>query len=141
MTSQQRLRRVLNWSNGSTLLGLGIARLGHTKLRCSDDGLWIAEGYHFSFPYASAFTVGDVIITALTLEELESTLPHALAHEEQHSRQWAYCWGIGFLPAYLLSMAWSWITTGDRAAGCFFEKEAGLATGGYCEYPRRKLRR
>ena len=44
-----------------------------------------------------------------------------------------------FLPLYLLTMAWSWLRTGDRAAACWFEVSAGLADGGYQQVPTRRL--
>jgi hypothetical protein len=37
-------------------------------------------------------------------------------------------------------MAWSVLRTGDRAARNFFERQAGLAIGGYRELPTRPVR-
>lgn len=135
-----RLTATLNWCNGSTLLGLAIARAGGATLRRGPDGLWLGEGYGLRFPVAGAFTVGNVVTTASTFAALEERTPRVLTHEAAHTRQWAYCLGLPFLPAYAATMAWSWLRTGDRAAASFFECEAGLDIGGYAEMPRRRLR-
>ena len=36
-------------------------------------------------------------------------------------------------------MGWSWLRTGDRAARNFFERQAGLADGGYRDLPTRSV--
>lgn len=136
-----QLRRRLNLMNGSTVLGLAIARLGRARVRPGPRGLLLAEGYRLRFPAAGAFTVGNVIITAQPdVRNLTLALETSLEHEDRHATQWAWC-GPVFLPAYVATMAWSWLRTGDRAAACWFETDAGLASGGYSETPRRRAER
>ena len=36
-------------------------------------------------------------------------------------------------------MGWSWLRTGDRASRNFFERQAGLADGGYRDLPTRSV--
>src|SRR5690606_3192298 len=95
--------------------------------------------YRWTFPAAGAFTVGDVVITRHDLDLLAARRPDLLRHELVHAWQWAYCLGLPFLPLYVGSMAWSWLRTGDRAARSFFERPAGLDTGGYADVPTRPL--
>lgn len=141
MSDPRRTRARLNWLNLTTPLGLAVARLGGARLRRDHERhLWIAEGYGPRFPVAGAFTVGSVVITATTIAQREAALPGTLDHEEAHARQYAYCLGLPFFPAYLATMAWSWLRTGDKASACFFEEEAGLDGGGYPVLDRRPLR-
>lgn len=133
------LRHTLNWLNGSTLLGLAVAKAGGADIARGPHRLFLAEGYRWRFPTGSAFTVGDVVITRHDFQRLYQRLPQMLDHEEMHSRQWAACLGLPFLPLYLGSMAWSWLRTGDRAARSFFERHADLAKGGYRDVEPRPL--
>lgn len=126
-----RVRTVANWINLSTPLGLLVATAGRCRLRRGPRGLWLAEGYRLGFPIAGAFTVGSVVITPGRFAELAVRLPRLLAHEERHATQWCAWLGLPMLPAYLVTMAWSWLRTGDRAAANAFEVHAGLADGGY----------
>lgn len=135
-----RARTLANWLNLSTPFGLLVALLGGARLKTGPRGLRHAEGYRLDFPLPSAFTIGNVIVMKTTATELEARCPGTLAHEERHASQWAYCGGLPFLSAYIATMGWSWLRTGDRGAACWFEQEAGLATGGYLEKPRRPLR-
>lgn len=135
----QRWRRTANLLNLSTPLGLLVARVGDAHRRPGPYGLVLAEGYRYGFPVASAFTVGDVVVTAHTFDELLRTLPDLLVHEERHSRQYAWCLGLPYLPLYVLAMGWSVLRTGDRASANVFERGAGLAAGGYAERPVRPL--
>lgn len=132
-----RARHVLNWINLSTPLGLALARAGGARVRRGPRLLRLAEGYRWSFPTGSAFTVGDVVISRHDLDRLAARLPRLIEHEEAHSRQWAACLGLPFLPLYVASMGWSWARTGDRAARSFFERRAGLDAGGYRDVPPR----
>ncbi|WP_238695119.1 hypothetical protein [Ornithinimicrobium flavum] len=134
-----RARQVLNWANLSTPLGLGIAAAGGCRFRRGPGRSVLADYYRWTFPAAGAFTVGDVIITRHDLDLLAARRPDLLRHELVHSWQWAYCLGLPFLPLYVGSMAWSWLRTGDRAARSFFERQAGLDTGGYADVPTRPL--
>ncbi len=133
------LRHWLNWVNGSTVLGLSLARAGRAELRRGPRRLYLAEHYRWRFPTGGAFTVGDVVITRHDIDDLCAHRPHLLAHEEVHSWQWMACLGLPFLPLYAGSVAWSWLRTGDRASFSFFERQAGLAEGGYAEVPPRPL--
>lgn len=139
MGTDVRVRNVLNWVNLSTPLGLLIARAGGARVRRGPERCFLADRYRWSFPVASAFTVGDVIISQHDLDLLAARRPALVRHELVHSRQWAYCWGLPFLPLYLASMGWSWLRTGDRAARSFFERQAGLEIGGYPDVPTRPL--
>ena len=136
-----RTRRVVNLLNGSTALGLVIARAGGGRVRRGPDGLLLAEGCRLMPPTAGAFTVGDLVLTGGRFADLERSIPRVLVHEGRHAVQWARL-GPAFLPAYLLGTAWSWARTGDRAARNPFERAAGLADGGYRDAPvRRRGRR
>lgn len=139
LTRGVRLRNVLNWVNLSTPLGLAVAAAGGCRLRRGPERSFLADRYRWGFPAAGAFTVGDVVVSRHDLDLLAARRPTLVGHELVHSRQWAYCWGLPFLPLYVGSMAWSWLRTGDRAARSFFEREAGLDEGGYADRPTRPL--
>ena len=134
-----RLRHVLNWVNLSTPLGLGVAAAGGARIRRGPRHCFLADHYRWRFPVAGAFTVGDVVVSRHDLDRLMARRPSLLDHELVHSAQWAFCGGLPFLPLYLASMAWSWIRTGDRAARSVFERQAGLADGGYRDVPVRPV--
>lgn len=138
-TGREWLRFVGNVVNLSTPLGLAVAKVGRAEVRRGPRGLYLAEHYRLRFPVAGAFTIGNVITTARTWDELLSRNPDLLAHEEGHTWQFLCCVGLPFYPLYAASMAWSMLRTGDRAAGNFFERRAGLAIGGYQELPTRPL--
>lgn len=139
LTRLQRVRRTANLLNLSTPLGHLVARIGGARRSPGPFGLVLAEGYRFRFPVASAFTVGDVVITAHTFDALVRWSPGLLAHEERHSRQYALALGLPYLALYPLAMAWSVLRTGDRASANVFERDAGLRAGGYLERPVRPL--
>lgn len=139
LTPGQRARRLANLLNLSTPLGLLVARVGGARRRPGPYGLVLAEGYRFGFPVANAFTVGDVVVTAQSFERLAPLVPGLLEHEERHSRQYAVCLGLPYLPLYTAAMAWSVLRTGDRASANVFERAAGLVDGGYVERPVRPL--
>ena len=134
-----RLRHLLNWVNLSTPLGLGVAAAGGARVRRGPSRCYLADHYRWSFPVAGAFTVGDVVISRHDLDALRALRPGLLDHELAHSRQWAACLGLPFLPLYLASMGWSWLRTGDRAARSVFERRAGLERGGYVDVPTRPV--
>jgi hypothetical protein len=141
LSGAHRLRRLGNLANLSTPLGLAVARVGRAKVRPGARGLLLAEGYRLPFPVATAFTVGNVVVTSGRWDELERTSPGLLVHEEAHTWQW-FCWaGLPFLPAYGVCLVWSVLRTGDRAAANVFERRAGLLLGGYPEVPSRSLLR
>jgi hypothetical protein len=128
-----RLRRAANLLNGATLGGLLLARLGRARLAPGPRGLRLAADYAWPFPapHAPAVTVGDVVLLRMPLERALAR-PALLAHEGRHATQWAlWCGPLGFLPAYGLAAAWSWLRHRDAATGNWFEVRAGLADGGY----------
>ena len=135
-----RVRHVLNWVNLSTPLGLAVAGAGGARLRRGPRRSYLADHYRWRFPAAGAFTVGDVVISRHDLDRLLERRPRLLEHELVHSAQWAFCGGLPFLPLYLVSMGWSWLRTGDRAARSVFERHAGLVAGGYQDVPVRPVR-
>jgi hypothetical protein len=125
-----RVRTVANWVNGSTLLGLGMARVGRAMVSPGPRGLWLATGYRRRFPVAGAFTVGDVVLTRHGPGWLE-TRERLLHHEERHSWQWAMATGLPFLPLYVAAAGWSWLRGADWSTHNPFETAAGLEDGGY----------
>ena len=129
------MRQVVNAVNPSTLLGLAIARARGAALAPGDDGLVLATGARGSFPTASAFTVGNVVI-------VRTPAPSAalLRHEARHATQWACC-VVLFLPLYWLAALWSYARAGDHYSRNTFERRAGLVDGGYVEHPVRHLGR
>ena len=62
LSPAHRFRWLANLVNGSTLVGLGIARLGRARVTPGPDGLLLAEGYRLGFPVAGAFTVALVTV-------------------------------------------------------------------------------
>ncbi|HQZ00213.1 MAG TPA: hypothetical protein PKV13_08410 [Propionicimonas sp.] len=132
-----RLRAVGNALNLSTVLGLGLAVAGRARLRRGPDALLIAEQYRLPLPKAGAFTVGNVVVVPKhSMAELEHHHPGTMAHEATHAWQYFGFFGLPFLPAYALAAGWSWLRTGDPASANWFERNAGLVSGGYPEQPR-----
>lgn len=135
LSRAQSIRRLANLVNLSTPLGLAIATAGRATRRPGPNGLTLAEGYTIPFPPAGAFTVGNVVISPVTFEELIGRNPTVMEHEDVHAWQYCWCAGLPFLPLYVLAAGWSWLRTGDVASGNVFERGAGLARGGYTEAP------
>lgn len=131
-----RVRQAVNWGNGSTLLGLLVARIGRAPVRRGQRGMLLATGYTPGFPRAGAFTVGNVVLTRHDSAWLER-LPRLMAHEERHSWQYVACLGVPFLPLYALAAGYSWLRGGDPAVHNVFERLAGLEDGGYPAVSRR----
>ena len=132
-----RVRAVGNALNLSTVLGLGVAVAGRARLRRGPDALLIAEQYRLPLPKAGAFTVGNVVVVPKHfMAELEHHHPGTMAHEATHAWQYFGFFGLPFLPAYALAAGWSWLRTGDPASANWFERNAGLVSGGYPEQPR-----
>ena len=134
-----RLRSVGNLVNLSTPAGLAVAALGRARVRRLSGGLFLGEHYRLGFPRAGAFTIGNVILTGGSWDDLERRFPHLLAHEERHTWQYLYCLGLPYLVLYSAAMGWSAIRTGDRSSANFFERQANLGHGGYVELPTRPL--
>jgi hypothetical protein len=128
----QRVRQLANLANGTTLLGLAVAAASGTVVSQGPRGLVIASGYRWRIPYAGAFTLGNVVICRIRTEELTAN-PALLGHEEKHCSQYAYCLGLPFLPLYFLAAGWSQLRTGNPASANLFERQAGLAAGGYVD--------
>jgi hypothetical protein len=131
MTPVQQLRFVGNWINLTTPLGLLAGRIGGAQAKRGPRGLYLAEGYRYGFPVASAFTIGNVVITSRSWDQLLSANPNLLLHEERHSWQYLACGGLPFFPLYGLAMAWSYVRSGSPATDNVFERAAGLVDGGY----------
>ncbi|NJC21991.1 hypothetical protein BJ994_001067 [Arthrobacter pigmenti] len=141
MKGSDLARAALNWLNGSTLLGLVAARLGHCELQSGTHGLIFAHRYSLSLPHASAFTLGNVVLFRAGPGTVAKR-PALVAHEARHSTQYALCLGLPFLPLYFLAAGISVLLTGDPASRNPFERGAGLSDGGYVERPvRPALRR
>lgn len=141
MNGADRVRSALNWMNGTTLLGVALAKLAGCELRSASQGLIFAHRYSPRLPAASAFTVGNVVLFRAGPEEI-ARRPHLVAHEARHCTQYALCMGLPFLPAYFFAAGVSWLLTGDPASRNAFERAAGLGDGGYQERPlRAALRR
>jgi hypothetical protein len=132
MTPAQRLRQIANVLNLSTPLGLAVAVCSRSTVTRGPRGLLIAAGYDWKLPHAGAFTLGNVILYRA---------PHGsagrnevlLGHEERHSTQYAYCLGLPFLALYGIAAAWSVLRSGNPGSKNFFERQAGLAAGGYID--------
>ena len=138
-TASQWFRLAGNFVNLTTLLGLAIAKFGRATIRRGPRGLFLCEGYQLKFPIAGAFTVGNVITTGSTWDVMLTRWPRLLQHEERHTWHYFACLGMPFYPAYAVCMGWSMLRTGDRAARNFFERNAGLAIGGYEDHPTRPV--
>jgi hypothetical protein len=130
-----RLREAANWINGSTPLGLAIARVGRARAVRAPDGIWHASGLRLPGIHR-VFTVGNVVLHRHGPDHLRGR-HDLLAHESAHATQWAWA-GPAFLPLYLTESLVSWVVTGDTANGNAFEIGAGLRRGGY---PTPALRR
>ena len=138
MRAAYRVRLLANLVNGSTLAGLLVAAAGRASLTRAADGLLVGVRYRLPVPVAPAFTVGNVILargdrTALASKE------RLLAHEARHATQYAWCGGLAMLPLYFLAAGVSWGLTGDFGARNVFERQAGLADGGYTDRPLRPV--
>ena len=129
-----RIRAVANAINLSTAAGLLLAGLTRTRIERGPDGLIFGTGYRPKLPLAGAFTVGNVIFYRADRPFIDSR-PDLLAHEAGHATQYAWCLGLPFLPLYAACAAYSLWRTGDPGSRNFFERNAGLALGGYRELP------
>lgn len=132
MTAWQAVRRVVNWVNLSTPLGLLVAVVGRASIARAERGTFIATGYRWRFPIANAFTVGNVIITGHDLAWC-AVRPEMLRHEDRHCTQYAFCLGPVMVLLYLLFAAVSWALSGSFASYNPFERLANLSDGGYPE--------
>jgi hypothetical protein len=132
-----RFRAALTAANGTTLVGMLVAKLSGARLTRGPDGLWIAEHYCGRLVRQTCFTVGSVIITRRSADWLlHDGHTDLLGHEARHADQYAVL-GPLFWPAYWLACAWSYALTGSYGPRNVFERHAGLAGGGYRELPLR----
>lgn len=129
-----RARQVANALNLATAAGLLLAGLTRTRVEKGTDGLVFGTGYRPKLPMAGAFTVGNVIFYRADRAFIDSR-PDLLEHESRHATQYAWCLGLPFLPLYGICAAYSLWRTGDPGSRNFFERNAGLALGGYRELP------
>ena len=127
-------RAWINLAHGSTLAGLGLAALGGARVARGADRLLVGTGYRLPVPPAPAFCVGNVILTRLPGLDSSSA---PFRHEARHATQYAWCGGVLMVPLYLLAAAVSWALTSDFGALNVFERQAGLAGGGYSDKPLR----
>lgn len=129
-TPWTRVRTVLNWINLSTLLGLGIAKLGGATITPRGRGTYLATGYRYNFPVASAFTVGSVIASKHDPDYFRDR-PVLLKHEDRHCTQYAWVFGVVMLPVYFFFVGLSYAIAGDHSSYNPFERLANLADGNY----------
>lgn len=139
-TPWTRVRTVLNWVNLSTLAGLAVARLGGATIERNGRGTYLASGYRWRFPVASAFTLGSVVVSTHDHAWLRDR-PRLLRHEDRHVTQYAWLVGPVMVPLYLLAAAFSWVVAGDHSSYNPFERLAGLDDGGYPPVTTRRRRR
>lgn len=131
------MRTVVNWVNLMTPMGMLAAKVGRSELTRAPNGLWIGAGYRPKFPFANAFTLGNVINTKHDADYLLAPgRERLLGHETRHAVQ-AAIFGPFFLPLYGLGQAYSWVLTGDHGGRNPFERWAGLDAGGYVRGPLR----
>ena len=124
------MRTAVNWANLSTPCGLLLARAAGARLERRGRGTWIAGGYRWDFPRAGAFTLGSVVLSTASLDDLRSR-EALLRHEDRHSTQYAWCLGPLMLAPYLVAAGVSWVLAGDHSSYNPFERLAGLADGAY----------
>ncbi len=129
-TRWTRVRAAVNWVNLSTPLGLLVARLGGARPVRHDRGTWLADGYRPGFPRAGAFTLGNVVISGKSRDDLLRR-PALLRHEDRHCTQYAFCLGPVMLVPYVLAVAVSWVVAADHSSYNPFERLARLDEGGY----------
>lgn len=129
-TRWTRVRTVVNWLNLSTALGLLIARVGGATIVRRGRGTYLATGYCWSFPVASAFTVGSVIVSKHGPAYFVGR-DRLLQHEDRHCTQYAFVLGVVMLPVYFVCAGVSWLIAGDHSSYNPFERLANLSDGGY----------
>jgi hypothetical protein len=135
-----RVRTVLNWINLSTLLGLAIAKIGGATITRRGRGTYLATGYRYNFPVASAFTIGSVIDSKHDLEYFADRQV-LLRHEDRHCTQYAFVLGVVMLPFYFLCVGISYALAGDHSSYNPFERLANLADGNYPPPMTRRMKR
>lgn len=130
-----RVRRIANWVNLGTPLGLAIAALGQARIRRGPYGLILALEFRHGPVRGRAMTIGDVVLIGLDERRLTER-PQLLVHEARHAGQYSRWMGpLVFFPAYGLASLWSWLLTGNPALRNGFEVAADLVEGGYRRGP------
>ncbi|MDQ7906640.1 hypothetical protein RB614_19170 [Phytohabitans sp. ZYX-F-186] len=131
------MRTTLTWVNGTTLAALLLATATRTRLVRGPGGLYVAGGYRLRVPKQSCFTVGTVVFTKRPAGWLlDPDRAELLGHETRHVGQYAVL-GLFFFPLYGAASAYSYLLTGGYGCRNFFERDAGLAAGGYRQLPLR----
>lgn len=138
-TCWTRVRQVVNWLNLSTPAGFLLAALGGATVTRSGRGTYLATGFRWRVPVASAFTLGNVILTRHDLDWCAER-PALLRHEDRHCTQYAFCLGPVMVLLYLAFATVSWLLSGNHASYNPFERLANLVDGGYAE-PRLRFHR
>ncbi|XVU25059.1 hypothetical protein ACQPZJ_49050 [Actinoplanes sp. CA-054009] len=137
MARRHVARSLITAVNGTTAVGLIVAKMGGAKLRRGRNGVLIAEGYRLKVPPATCFTVGSVIMTRRTADWLLSPEKEALfGHEANHATQYAVL-GPLFWPAYWVACGYSYAMSRNWGSRNVFERMAGLEAGGYKRHVRR----
>ncbi|MCW2748165.1 MAG: hypothetical protein JWP10_1307, partial [Nocardioidaceae bacterium] len=113
-----------------TPLGLFVAWIGGATVVRRGRGTYVAGGYRWNFPVASAFTIGSVITSKHDTSWLLDR-PVLMSHEDRHTTQYAWCVGVLMLPLYFLSVGVSYALAGDHSSYNPFERLANLADGNY----------
>jgi hypothetical protein len=139
MSGWQGLKLVVNTINLSTPTGVLVGVIGRARFSRGPRGLVYATGYRLKFPVASAFTIGNLILTKHDRAYFDER-PVLIKHEERHSWQYFCLIGLPMLPLYVLAAGWSFLRTGCPASRNIFERLANLDDGNYTEYPIRPLR-
>jgi hypothetical protein len=121
------LEKAITWPSSG--LGMAYAQMRHGH-RCyvSGEGLYLDE-HHHSFFGRKSLTVGDVFLTRVRDKQ---SLQHRLDlffHERHHRRQWAIATVLAGPIAF--PVAYSIDNIFFPSARNHFEREAGLAAGGY----------
>lgn len=130
MRARYRVRAAANLVNGSTAAGVLVAVAGRARLRAAGDGLVVAAGYRLPVPVAPAFCLGNVLVTRWPDRQFRGNR-RLFGHEARHATQYAWCGGLLMLPLYGGAALVSWALTGDFGSSNVFERQAGLADGGY----------
>ena len=138
MSGWQVLKLVWNTVNLSTLTGVLVGLIGRARFSRGPRGLFYATGYKLGFPIAGAFTIGNLILTKHDRQYFDDR-PTLVKHEERHSWQYFWLFGLPMLPLYVLGVAWSFLRTGCPASRNPFERLASLTDGNYDEKPVRPL--
>ena len=139
-TGWQWVRFAGNFVNLSTPVGLAVARIGSATIRRGPARPVPGRGLPLQIPYRGRIHDRQCDHHERHVGcDVADKYPHLIQHEEGHTWQYLYCLGLPYYIPYVVFMGWSVLRTGDRAARNFFERQAGLAIGGYVDYPVRPI--